>query len=391
MNLAESVESTFQEKFKEQPLLIRSPGRVNLIGEHTDYNEGYVLPASIDKSIYFAIAPRKDRCCTVVATDMNDEHEFSIDDLQYSKKEWPNYLMGVVDQFIKAQYDFKGFNCVFGGDIPLGAGMSSSAALEAGLAFALNSIFELRIDKLSLVKFAQKAENEYVGVQCGIMDQYINIFGKQDNVLRIDCRSLEYKYYPFAFHSVSLVLFDSRISHSLASSEYNRRRDECGEGVAIINKSFPEVNSLRDVSADMIQKFKDKMSETIYRRCKYVIEENDRVLQACVELEKGDLKAFGKLMAKTHEGLSRDYEVSCKELDYLVELVRDDPQVYGSRMMGGGFGGCTINLIENNHIEELSTIVTEKYKKKFQADFKTYSTRIGPGTNIITSKNHAEA
>jgi galactokinase len=248
--------------------------------------------------------------------------------------------MGVVDQFIKAQYDFNGFNCVFGGDIPLGAGMSSSAALEAGLAFALNSVFELRIDKLSLVKFAQKAENEYVGVQCGIMDQYINIFGKQDNVLRIDCRSLECKYYPFAFHSVSLVLFDSRVSHSLASSEYNRRREECGEGVAMIKKSFSEVNSLRDVSAEMIQKFKDKMGATIYRRCKYVVEENDRVLQACIELEKGDLKAFGKLMAKTHEGLSRDYEVSCKELDYLVELVRDDPQVYGSRMMGGGFGGC---------------------------------------------------
>jgi galactokinase len=391
MNLAESVESTFREKFKEQPLLIRSPGRVNLIGEHTDYNEGYVLPAAIDKSIYFAIAPRKDRCCTVVATDMNDEHTFSIDDLQYSKKEWPNYLMGVVDQFIKAQYDLQGFNCVFGGDIPIGAGMSSSAALEAGLAFALDSLFELRIDKLSMVKFAQKAENEFVGVQCGIMDQYINIFGKQDNVLRIDCRSLEYKYYPFAFHSVSLVLFDSCVSHSLASSEYNRRREECGEGVAMIKKNFSEVNSLRDVSAEMIQKFKDKMGATIYRRCKYVVEENDRVLQACVELDNGDLKAFGKLMAKTHEGLSCDYEVSCKELDYLVELVKGDPQVYGSRMMGGGFGGCTINLIENNHIEEVSKIVTEAYKKKFQIDLKIYVTSIGSGTNIITSKNHAEA
>jgi galactokinase len=356
MNRIESVESAFRKKFKEQPMLFRSPGRVNLIGEHTDYNMGYVLPAAIDKAIYFAMTPREDRCCDVVAMDMNDEYEFFIDDLQFTKKGWPNYLMGVVDQLIHAHYLIQGFNCVFGGDIPIGAGMSSSAALEAGLAFALNDIFELRIDDLALVKYAQKAENKFVGVQCGIMDQYINIFGKQDNVLRIDCRSWGYKYYPFAFPSISLVLFDTRVSHTLASSEYNRRREECGEGVAIIKKYSPEVNSLRDVSVGMIQRYKEKMNATIYRRCKYVVEENERVLQACNELEKGDLNAFGKLMAKTHEGLSRDYEVSCKELDYLVELVRDDPQVYGSRMMGGGFGGCTINLIENSHIEEVSTM-----------------------------------
>jgi len=390
MNLAESVESIFQEKFKEQPLLFRSPGRVNLIGEHTDYNKGYVLPAAIDKSIYLAVAPRNDRRCTVVALDMNDEHEFSIDDLPSSPKGWPNYLMGVVDQFIKAKYAFRGFNCVFGGDIPIGAGMSSSAALEAGLAFALNTIFKLGIENLALVQYAQKAENVFVGVQCGIMDQYINIFGKQDNVLRIDCRSLEYQYYPFAFHSVSLVLFDTRVSHSLASSEYNRRRAECGEGVAMIKKNYPEVDSLRDVSIDLLQKWKDTMDPTVYRRCKYVVEENDRVLQACRELEKGDLKAFGRYMTKTHEGLSRDYEVSCSELDYLVEFVQNDPQVYGSRMMGGGFGGCTINLIENNHVDELRIRVTEQYKQKFKRDLRTYCTSIGPGTRMITLQNHAK-
>ncbi|MCX6122867.1 MAG: galactokinase [Ignavibacteriales bacterium] len=383
MSLAKSVESVFQQKFKEQPMLFRSPGRVNLIGEHTDYNKGYVLPAAVDKSIYFAIAPRKDRRCIVVAMDMNDEHEFSIDALPSSPKGWPNYLMGVVDQLIQAQCAIQGFNCVFGGDIPIGAGMSSSAALEAGLAFALNSIFKLRIDNLALVKFAQKAENVFVGVQCGIMDQYINIFGKQDNVLRIDCRSLEYKYYPFAFHNISIVLFDTRVSHSLASSEYNRRREECNEGVVIIKTKNPEVDSLRDVSVEMLQKCKDKMDATIYRRCKYVVEENDRVLHACQELEQGDLKAFGKYMIKTHEGLSRDYEVSCKELDFLVELVQNDPQVYGSRMMGGGFGGCTINLIENNHVEEVSSMLTERYKQQFNIDLKTYITSIGSGTNII--------
>jgi galactokinase len=384
MSLVQSVSALFQEKFKEQPLLFRSPGRVNLLGEHTDYTMGYVLPAAIDKAIYFAITPRSDRQCTVYAMDMNDEHEFSLDDLPSSKKGWPNYLMGVVDQFVKAKYTIGGFNCVFGGDIPIGAGMSSSAALEAGLAFALNSIFELHIDKLSLVKLAQKAENEFVGVQCGIMDQYINIFGAQDNVLRIDCRSLEYKYYPFAFSAISLVLFDTRVSHSLASSEYNRRREECSEGAWIIKNKYPDVISLRDVSLDMMQTCKDKMNSTIYQRCKYVVEENDRVLRACTELEQGNLKAFGVYMNQTHEGLSRDYEVSCAELDSLVELVKDNPYVYGSRMMGGGFGGCTINLIEKNHVEQIRQTVAEKYKQKFNIDLKAYITTIGSGTSVIT-------
>jgi galactokinase len=320
---------------------------------------------------------------------MNDEYQFSFDDLQFTQKGWPNYLMGIVDQFMKARYRIRGFNCVFGGDIPIGAGLSSSAALEAGLAFALNTLFDLRIEDLSLVKLAQAAENEFVGVRCGIMDQYINIFGEQDKVLRIDCRSLEYKYYPFAHPNVSIVLFDTHVSHSLASSEYNRRREECGEGVAIIKKMCPEVSSLRDVSIDMLEKCKSLMNSTIYRRCKYVVEENDRVLKACKELEKGDLKAFGAFMNQTHVGLSRDYEVSCKELDFLITLVKDNPQVYGSRMMGGGFGGCTINLIENSGIEEISTYAAKKYKQAFNIDLKTYVTSIGSGTNIIAVNEHA--
>ncbi|MGD1044425.1 MAG: galactokinase [Bacteroidota bacterium] len=389
MSFVESTTALFRERFKEQPLLFRSPGRVNLIGEHTDYNMGYVLPAAIDKAIYFAIAPRSDRQCKVYAMDMNDEHEYSIDDLHFSKKGWPNYLMGVVDQCIKTKYRIRGFNCVFGGDIPIGAGMSSSAALEAGLAFALNTMFDLHIEALSLVKLAQKAENEFVGVQCGIMDQYINIFGKQNNALRIDCRSLEYKYYPFAFNNISLVLFDTRVSHSLASSEYNRRRKECSEGIEIIKKSYPDVHYLRDVSVDMMQKCKNKMNPTIYRRCKYVVEENDRVLSACTELEKGNLKTFGVYMNRTHQGLSQDYEVSCKELDFLVTAVQGIPQVYGSRMMGGGFGGCTINLIENQTAAEINKQVAEKYKKEFHVDLKTYIASIDSGTHIITANEHA--
>lgn len=383
MNFADSVEDVFKKKFNEQPLLVRSPGRVNLIGEHTDYNMGYVLPAAIDKSIYFAIAPSQDRYCRIIALDMNDEYQFILNDIKFTRKVWPNYLMGVVDQLIKARYKIKGFNCVVSGDIPIGAGLSSSAGIESGLAFALNFIFDLKIDNISLVKLAQNAENEFVGVRCGIMDQYVNIFGKKDNALRIDCRSLEYKYYPFNHHNVSIVLFDTRVSHSLASSEYNRRREECNEGIAIIKKYYTNVTHLRDVSVDMLDECKKRMRQMIYQRCKYVVEENDRVLRACTMLEKGDLKAFGSYMDQTHEGLSHDYEVSCEELDYLVELVRDNSQVYGSRMMGGGFGGCTINLIENDFVDTISNKVKKEYKKRFGIEANVYVIKINGGTNII--------
>jgi galactokinase len=383
MDIVKSVEAKFIQVYNEEPLIVRSPGRVNLIGEHTDYNNGFVLPGAIDKAIYYAVSPRNDDSCKLIAVDMNDDFEFRISDLKFSEKGWPNYLMGVVDQLLKAGYVLKGFNCVFGGDIPIGAGLSSSAAIEAGLAFTLNHIFSLRIDKLDMVKLAQKAENEFVGVKCGIMDQYINIFGESGNVLRIDCRSLEYEYFPFDFDNVSIVLFDTRVSHSLASSEYNQRRKECSEGVSIIGKHISNVKSLRDVSLDALKDFESKLDPIVYRRCKYAVEENNRLLKACTALTKKDLNEFGALMYQTHEGLSKDYEVSCKELDYLVELLKDNPKVYGSRMMGGGFGGCTINLIENDSIEEISELVSANYKKKFNVDSKTYVTRINNGTSII--------
>ena len=379
----------FEENFGGNPVLFRSPGRVNLIGEHTDYNMGFVLPAAIDKAIYFAVSPRDDKRCRLLAADMNDSYEFDVDELKKSDKGWPNYLMGVVDQLKKAGFRLSGFNCVFGGDIPMGAGLSSSAALEAGLAFALNHIFDLNIEKLSMVKLAQKAENEFVGVNCGIMDQYINIFGKKGNVLRIDCRSLEYRYFPFEYENLSIVLFDTCVSHSLASSEYNRRRKECGDGVKIIQKDHQQIGSLRDVSINLLCEYKSKLDDVIYRRCKYVVEENGRLLSACESLEKHDLKTFGSLMYKTHESLSRDYEVSCAELDYLVDLTKDNPYIYGSRMMGGGFGGCTINLIENDAIESVSRHVLQIYKEEFGIEAKVYVSRINGGTGIITQKENA--
>ncbi len=383
MLLSEKIEKVFFDNFKENPLVVRSPGRVNLIGEHTDYNNGFVLPAAIDKAIYFAVTPRNDNRSILISYDLNERHEFDLSNPKYSEKHWPNYLMGVVDQLNKRGSNLKGFNCVFGGDIPIGAGLSSSAAIEGGLAFTLNHIFNLGLDKLELVKLAQKAENEFVGVKCGIMDQYINIFGHKGNVLRIDCRSLEYEYFPFEFDNISIVLFDTGVSHSLASSEYNKRRMECNQGVSTIKKVYKNVESLRDVSVELLIDFKSKLDPVVYKRCKYAVEENQRLLNACDKLNQKDLFAFGNYMYETHQGLSRDYEVSCKELDYLVELTVGNPQIFGSRMMGGGFGGCTINLIENDAIDEVGKKITIQYKKKFNLDAKVYITKINSGTSII--------
>ncbi len=381
--LSELVLQKFQELFNEKPLLIRSPGRVNLIGEHTDYNEGFVLPAAIDKAIYFAISPSDDDECSLFALDMKDSFQFSVNSLQFTEKHWPNYLMGVVDQILKLGCNLNGFNCVFGGDIPIGAGMSSSAAIEAGLAFALNHIFNFGIDKLTLVKLAQKAENEFVGVQCGIMDQYINIFGKYGNVLRIDCRTLEYDYFPFDYKDISIVLFDTGVTHSLASSEYNQRRKECSLGVELVKKDHSQIKSLRDVTLAMLNDYKNKLDSKIFRRCKYVVEENERMLKACYSLKEKNLSEFGSFMYATHKGLSKDYEVSCQELDYLVELTIGNPGVYGSRMMGGGFGGCTINLIENDIVGETKEKISKKYKQKFNINLKTYITSISNGTSVF--------
>jgi galactokinase len=388
MNLLDSVRVKFAELYGGRPLIVRSPGRVNLIGEHTDYNMGFVLPAAIEKAIYFAIAPRKDTRCRTFALDISDEYHFALNELHPSAKGWPNYLMGVVDQFVKGGFTLTGFDCVFGGDIPIGAGLSSSAALEAGLAFALNHVNALGMDRLALVTLAQKAENEFVGVRCGIMDQYINIFGQSDQVLRIDCRSLKHAYYPFD-RGASIVLFNTGVSHSLASSEYNRRRQECARGVEVIRGSYPVVTHLRDVTLEMLEACRGAMEPTTFRRCKYVIEENDRVLDACSALEVNDMHAFGALMYKSHDGLSKDYEVSCEELDCLVDLVKDDPCVYGARMMGGGFGGCTINLVRQGGADLLSRKVLEGYKKRFNVEPKMYVTSLSEGTRIIAADAYA--
>ncbi len=380
------IKNKFLELYEKEPLLVRSPGRVNLIGEHTDYNNGFVLPAAINKEMIFAVAPNELPRCRIYSYDMRESVDFDPTAFQPSKHTWVNYILGVVDQLQKQGLTVQGFDCVFGGDIPKGAGMSSSAALECGLATALNHIFEFGLDKRSIAKLSQKAENEYVGVQCGIMDQFANVFSERHQLIKLDCRSLEYEMIPFKIKGYKIVLLDTNISHSLASSEYNLRRQQCEEGVQRLREQGLEVNSLRDVNLDMLTRFRTMIDAVVYQRCRYVVEENTRVEEACRHLEKDDLIGFGQKMYQSHDGLSKAYEVSCEELDFLVDQTRGNDNVLGARMMGGGFGGCTINLVKEKALANMTMDIEQQYQQKFRRELKVYIGDIVNGTEVMSSE-----
>lgn len=373
----------FREKFNTEPSVFRSPGRINLIGEHTDYNDGFVLPAAIDKEVFFAIAPNHLNKCRIFSYDLEEYAEFALDEVKLSEKTWLNYLLGVVAQFQKESLSIKAFDAVYGGNIPVGAGVSSSAAVECGLAYGLNEIFDLNIEKLRLAEMAQKAEHEYAHVMCGIMDQFANLFGKRNHLARLDCRSLEYEYYKFDISGYRLILCDTQVKHSLASTEYNTRRKECEEGVRILQKDNHGIKSLRDVSMEVLQTHQAEFPELIYKRCSYVVKEITRVQEACIDLQNADLESFGQKMFETHHGLRYDYEVSCPEIDFLIDEAKKNPEVKGARMMGGGFGGCTINLVKLESIDSFISEMSFAYKKRFNTDLKTYITEITDGTGPV--------
>jgi galactokinase len=369
---------------KENSVLVRSPGRINLIGEHTDYNNGFVLPAAIDKAVYMVVTPRRDKEIRLLAVDLDDQYVTDAGNIQKSiKTSWPNYLLGVVEQFVLAGANVKGFEAVLTADIPIGAGLSSSAAVECAMALALNELFEMGFDRLTLVKMAQKAENHFVGVQCGIMDQFASMFGRHDQVIRLDCRSLEYAYVPFSMDGIKIVLLDTNVKHTLGTTQYNDRRIQCETGVALIRKQVRQVKSLRDVNMEMLDQYVLKEDTLIYNRCKYVVEENNRLLQACEYLENRNIPAFGKKMFETHDGLSKLYQVSCAELDFLVSHVKTNPAVLGARMMGGGFGGCTINLVKEEAIDDLIKTATHVYALEMNKPLKVYIAKIEAGTSLI--------
>lgn len=375
----------FKEHFNANPtLLVRAPGRINLIGEHTDYNNGFVLPAAIDKAIYFAISPRNDQKCVIYAYDLDDSYEFSLDNLQKSEKGWANFLLGVLAEIVSEGTQINtGFNLVFGGDVPLGAGLSSSAAVESGIGFALNKLYNLELSKLDLALIAQQAEHKYAGVNCGIMDMFASIHGKENAVIKLDCQDLSFEYFPFDFPDYTLVLCNTGVKHNLGDSEYNQRRAECEEGIRILQSAFPQIDSLRDVTMQMLSSQADKLSPIVYKRCKYVVEEIERVTIACEALENGDLRSFGQKMYETHEALSKEYEVSCPELDFLVEHSQDFEAVVGARMMGGGFGGCTINLIKTDAVDEFIEKMSFAYHQAFNIQLQTYIVNISNGVEVI--------
>ena len=360
-----------------------SPGRINLIGEHTDYNGGFVFPGAVDKGMIIEIKPNGTDIVKAYSIDLKDYVEFGLNEEDAPRASWARYIFGVCREMIKRGVDVKGFNTAFAGDVPLGAGMSSSAALESAYAYALNDLFgDNKIDKFELAKVGQATEHNYIGVKCGIMDQFASVFGKEGSLMRLDCRSMEYQYFPFKPEGYRLVLVDSVVKHELASSAYNKRRQSCENVVTAIAKKHEGVEFLRDCTLEMLAEVKEEVSAEDYMRAEYVIEEIQRVLDVCDALEKGDYETVGQKMFETHHGMSKKYEVSCEELDFLND-VAFDCGVTGSRVMGGGFGGCTINLVKNELYETFITTAKERFKEKFGRSPKVYDVVISDGSRKL--------
>ncbi|GAA4367129.1 galactokinase [Hymenobacter saemangeumensis] len=363
--------------------MVRAPGRVNIIGEHTDYNQGFVLPAAVDKQMLFAVSLNQENTIRLVAHDLNETFSIAADEVRRSDTAWANYILGVVAQLQERGVAVPGFDCAFGGNVPIGSGMSSSAAVECGIGYALNELLNAGLDKMELARAGQLAEHTYAGVMCGIMDQFASLFGKDGHVVRLDCRSLEYEYFPFDTQACRVVLCNSGIKHALADSEYNKRRQECERGVAILQQYHPEIQSLRDASPLQVKAHHDALGDLTYRRCLYVVEENQRVEAACRHLLAGELPQVGQLLYASHAGLRDNYEVSSQELDLLVELARPRPGVYGARMMGGGFGGCTINLVQAEHVADFVAYMSQAYEAQTGIKLETYETSIVDGVSTV--------
>lgn len=381
--LIKKTTAFFVATFDQAPeKIVLSPGRINIIGEHIDFNDGYVLPAAIDKVICFTFEKNASNTANIHAIDLNESVAIDV------KKEevltnvvWTNYLRGVLHQLKLKGYEIGGFNCAFSSTIPIGSGLSSSAALECGFLFGINEMFDLSIKPIDIALMGQSAEH-WVGINCGIMDQFSSVMGLENKVIKIDCRTLEYTYHDANFADYSLVLFDSNVKHSLFESEYNNRRIECQQGIAIIKENYPEINSFRDCDVSHLMNLKSKMTHNVYKRSLYVVKEIKRVIQACEALDNGDIATLGKLMFETHEGLSKDYEVSCAELDFIVALAKDEKNIIGSRLMGGGFGGCAITLIKKGSEAVLIEKFTKLYLDEFNIDLKIYNVKISNGTSL---------
>lgn len=359
-----------------------APGRINLIGEHTDYNGGFVFPGAIDKGITIAVKPNGSVRIRAFAIDLNEEATFGLQEEEAPAQSWARYVFGISRELIKRGVAVGGFDTVFTGDVPLGAGMSSSAALESAYAFALNRLFDGGLDRFELAKAGQATEHHYCGVKCGIMDQFASLFGKANNLLLLDCRSLEYRYFPFDPQGYRLVLLDTLVKHALASSAYNKRRQSCETAAAAIRRRHPEVAFLRDATFAMLDEARGEVSAEDYNRAAYVIGETARVKAVCEALERGDYETVGRKMYETHYGMSRLYEVSCEELDALNDIAKSCG-VTGSRVMGGGFGGCTINLVKESLYDSFVRTAKEQYLARYGKAPRVYDVVISDGARAL--------
>ena len=381
-----ALSSAFERHFGAAPsLLLRAPGRINLIGEHTDYNDGLVLPAAIDKEIRFALRLNGTDRIRLAALDFEATYEIAVADIApIPDGHWANYQLGVVAGLVRRGATVPGFDCAFGGDIPGGAGLSSSAAVECGVGWGLNHLLNLGLDTMTLAQISQMAEHEYAKVMCGLMDQFASMFGRAGHVVELDCRSLEYAYFPFNTEACRIVLCNSGVKHALADSEYNTRRQECARGVEILQKKNPHIKSLRDATLPDIEAAQAELGSVIAKRCRYVVEENQRVKDLTVRLvESKDLAQVGELLYASHAGLRDLYQVSCSELDVLEALAHDAPGAYGARMMGGGFGGCTLNLVATDKVEAFVEFMTQGYQDKLGLKLDTYVTNLADGVGEL--------
>lgn len=381
----DSVREEFRKRFTSEPRLFRAPGRVNLIGEHTDYNDGFVMPFAIDRATIVAGAARDDRKINAVALDLKENATIDLDaEPQRKRKSWVDYVEGTARSVEERFGRIGGADILITSDVPIGSGLSSSAALEVSIGFALLSLSDVEIDRKDLAFAAQKAEHEYAGVRSGIMDQFASAFSRAEHAMLLDCRSLATEFIPFESEDLVTVVLDTKIEHSLASNEYNKRREECETGVELLKKHLPSIKALRDVTIDELEKYKADLSDIVYRRCRHVITENERTLEAADLFKKRDIKTAGKLMFESHRSLRDDYEVSCPELDALVEIASSDANVLGARMTGGGFGGCTVNIVRKKGLYGYLSEVRQGYERQFDHEPGVYEFSAADGASEVT-------
>ena len=372
----------FENLFRSVPKIFRAPGRVNLLGEHTDYNDGFVMPCAIDFSTSVAISPRQDRKLVIRSEEFSEQFEFSLDSLpSQGKGAWSDYVLGIAVMLVQMGHPIPGASLLVRGEVPIGAGLSSSAAVEVASALALLSLNGAQISLPEIAKLCQRSENLFVGARVGIMDQFVSCLGKADHALLLDCRSLEFKLIPIP-ENLRLVICNTMVKHDHASGSYNRRREECDEGVKILTKWYPEIRALRDVSVEQVKEHAAEIPEAIYKRCLHVVSENARVLTGAKYLTNGEVAQFGRLMRESHRSLRDLFEVSCRELDVMAEIAQDLEGYRGGRMTGGGFGGCTVNLVTTEDSEQFVERIAERYRS---------ATRIHPDIYVCSASNGASA